>query len=205
MELASIILIIGALILIVLVVKKVVSALWDWILALVGIAIAGFCIMATASGFFPAIIGIIFGVGLTISSIKNIAGDFKYRSGGHSSSHSSRGSSSGSSSSNYSDNDSGLTSSQLSKLADDVDSAIICSQSSSSHWVARVWRDDYSIHNCGDGNFEIDVYFCAEQIRECDQGAFESAALDAAQDLMDSMARHIGKTGAGYTITPHWR
>ena len=203
MELASIILIVAALVLIFLVVKKIVSALWDWILALVGIAIAGFCILATANGFAPAIIGIIFGVGLTISSIRNIASDFKYSSKGRGSS---RGSgNSGGSSNDYDDDDSGLTSSQISKLEDEVDSAIICSQSSSSHWIARVWRDSYTIHNCRDGNFEIDVYFCAEAIRECDQGSFDVAASEAAQDLMDSMARHLDKTGAGYTITPHWR
>ena len=93
MGIASIVLCVVAIFLGFLVIRKVVSALWNYIMILLGLAIAIFCTVATFSGFIPAILGIVFGIALAVTS-------FGYARG-KTPSHSSGGSYS--SSSSYSD------------------------------------------------------------------------------------------------------
>ena len=87
---------IGAVVLIVLLIKKAVSALWEYIMVLLGVALIIGSIIATVNGFTFAIIGIVFGISLTVMAIKNLP----RRGRSHRSS-----SSSSSSSSNYSSDD----------------------------------------------------------------------------------------------------
>ena len=89
MGIAAIILGVFALALIYVVLKKIINALWFFLMMLLGVAIAIFSLVATISGFIPAILGIIFGLALAGTAF----GSMKGGSSGHSSSH---GSSSGS-------------------------------------------------------------------------------------------------------------
>ena len=92
MGVASIILCVVAVFLGFLVIKRIVSALWNYLMILLGLAIAIFCLVATISGFIPAILGIIFGIALAGTAFGYVRGktpSYSSSSSGSSSSYSS--------------------------------------------------------------------------------------------------------------------
>lgn len=85
MGIAAIILGVFAVVLIYVVLKKIINAIWFFLMMLLGIGIAIFSLVATISGFIPAILGIVFGLALAGTSFGSMRGHYS----GHSSSSSS--------------------------------------------------------------------------------------------------------------------
>ena len=83
MSVAAIVLCVVAVVLGFLVIRRVVSALWNYIMILLGIAIAIFCLVATISGFIPAILGIVFGLALAGTAFGYVRGKPSSRSSSH--------------------------------------------------------------------------------------------------------------------------
>lgn len=82
MTIVTILLCVGAIALIIFVVKKVVSALWYYIFIVLGIAIAIFGLIATFSGFILGLLGVPFGIALAFTSYKNSKGQYINWGGG---------------------------------------------------------------------------------------------------------------------------
>ena len=145
MGIAAIILGVFALALIYVVLKKIINAIWFFLMTLLGLAIAIFSLVATISGFLPAILGIVFGLALAGTSF----GSMRSGSSGRSSSHSS-------SSSSYS------SGSRFNSAA--VESAVSCFDVFAGLGGGTVYCD-YAIAH--EASREAEVYFKVRAIWGC--------------------------------------
>ena len=82
MDVVTIILCVGAIALIIFIVKKVIDTFWYYIFMGLGVLIAVLGLIATFNGLFLGLLGIPFGIALTVTAYKNSKGQYINWGGG---------------------------------------------------------------------------------------------------------------------------